>query len=110
MRPLEWRKTLGGDAKEWEGGSPLSPPPSGPCGRSPLQRPTRDKPACPITDILVPPGDIGGWGHGEGASGEGRAAARARGRWREGREAKSEGWSGGSGGSDATSDVETEED
>ena len=86
--------------------------PSGefPTGRGPVrQRPTRDHPARPIADIFDLTGNIGGWGRGQERVGGGEwpQGLREVGRGGEGGKAESEGWSGGS---NATSDIESEEE
>ena len=70
----------------------------------------RNNPACPIADIFVLTGDIGGRGWGAGARGEGASGCRGPrevGRRGEAGEDESEGWSGGS---NNASDAETEEE
>ena len=72
----------------------------------------RDNPACPIADIFVLTGDIGGRGRGQERKGRGERPKWPGGgveerRSGEGGEAESEGWSGGS---DDTSEAETEEE
>ena len=91
----------------------MSTPGTFPTGRGPAhQQPTRDNPACPIADIFVPLGDIGGQGRGQGRVGGGASGRRAT--WEVGGggagKAGSEGRSGEIGGVDATSDAGTEEE
>ena len=82
-----------------------------PKGRgSARHQPTRQNHACPIADIFVPTGDIGGRGRGHGHMGEGeRPQGHDGGGKRRRGGGDSKGWSGESGSSDRTSDADSEE-